>query len=101
MLQLTPTAVRHLVTIREERGIDNRAGARFVRKDGHVGLTFALAPLDGDQVVEDTKIKVFVAAEIAAAMEQSIIDARDEEGRTALVVRKQAATRPMVGHPAN
>lgn len=94
MLQLTANALRHLINVRQERGVDNRAGARFVSKDGRVGLTFALAPVDGDRVVDGEAIKVFVAADIATTLDQSVIDARaEDDGKTSLIMRKQAEAR--------
>lgn len=91
MLQLTSKAAQHLIKIRGERGVDDSAAVRFVSKGGHVGVTFSLTPMDGDRVVNGKEIKVFVAPEISAAMDESIVDAREEDGRTALVMRKQAA----------
>ena len=101
MLQLTSNALRYLINIRQERGVDNRAGARFVSKEGRVGLTFALAPVDGDRVVDADVIKVYVASEIAAALDESIIDARDEDGKTALIMRKQAEAKAKVTKPVH
>jgi Fe-S cluster assembly iron-binding protein IscA len=101
MLQLTPNAVRYLINVRKERGVDNRAGARFVSKEGRVGLTFALAAVDGDRVVDADVIKVYVASEIAAALDESIIDARDEDGKTALIMRKQAEAKAKVTKPVH
>jgi Fe-S cluster assembly iron-binding protein IscA len=101
MLQLTPEATRHLLKIRGERGVDERAGARFVSKGGRVGLTFALAPVAGDRVLNNAEIKVFVAPEIAETLGESIIDARDEDGQTALIMRKQAASRTKAANSTN
>lgn len=100
MLELTSKAALHLIKLRGERGIDDRAAVRFVSKEGRVGVTFSLNPMDGDRVVEGDEIKVFVAPEIAPALDESIIDARDEDGKTALVMRKQAAPAPKVASPA-
>ena len=101
MLQLTSNAARHLIKLRHDRGVDDRAGVQFTSKEGRVGMTFSLAPMDGDRVVDNESIKVFVAADIATALDQSIIDVRDEDGRTSLIMRKQAATTPKVASPAN
>jgi len=92
MLQVTPKATRHLIQVRRKRGADPRAGARFVRRGGRVGLTFALAPATGDRVVDAKEIRVYVASEIADALDHAIIDARDDEdGKTALFMRRRAA----------
>lgn len=101
MLQLTSEAARHLMKVRRERGVDERAGARFVSNGGRVGLTFAPAPMAGDRVVDSEPIRVFVAAEIADALDQTIIDARDEDGRTTLIMRKRTASTSDVAKPTN
>jgi Fe-S cluster assembly iron-binding protein IscA len=90
MLQLTSDAARYLINVRRERGISDKSGARFVGRPGRVGLTFAAAPEDGDRVVEVDGIKAFVAGEIAEALDESVIDALEEDGKTTLVVRKRA-----------
>lgn len=91
MLQLTKEATRHLVKARTERGVDDTAGARFVSKDGRLGLTFASAPSPGDVIVEGEGIKVCVASDISATLDMSIIDAREIDGKRALLIRKQPA----------
>ncbi len=91
MLQLTPKATRHLIKVRRERGVDKKAGARFVRRNGRVGLTFTTERTKSDRVVEAEEIKVYIATEIADTLDQAIIDARAEEGKTMLVIRRQAA----------
>lgn len=101
MLQLTSEATRYLLKVRRERGVDDRAGARFVSKGGRVGLTFALAPVAGDRVLNGAEIKVFVAPEIAETLDESIIDARDEDGQTALIMRKQAAAKMKARNSTN
>ena len=101
MLRLTSSASRHLVKLRKERGVDDRAGVRFVSKEGRVGLTFSLNPVHGDREIDGEAIKVYIAPEIAPALDESIIDARDEDGKTALVLRKQATATPKVASTAN
>ena len=91
MLELTPNAKRYLANLRRERGLDDRAGARLVSKGGRVGMTFAPAPVAGHRVVDTDVIKIYVPAEIAETLGESIIDARDENGQTKLVMRKRAA----------
>jgi len=101
VLKLTSSASRHLVNLRKERGVDDRAGVRFVSKEGRVGLTFSLKPVHGDRELDGEAIKVYIAPEIAPALDESIIDARDEDGKTALVLRKQATATPKVASTAN
>jgi Fe-S cluster assembly iron-binding protein IscA len=99
VLKLTSSASRHLVKLRKERGVDDRAGVRFVSKEGRVGLTFSLNPVKGDREMDSDAIKVYIAPEIAPALDESIIDARDEDGKTALVLRKQTTAAPRTAAP--
>ena len=91
MLTLTTKATRHLIEVRRKRGFDVHAGARFVGKGARVGLTFVRTPGKGDRVVASEEIKVYVAPDIADALDWAIIDARDEDGHTALVMRRREA----------
>jgi Fe-S cluster assembly iron-binding protein IscA len=91
MLKLTTKAANHLRKVRKERGLDERAGARFVGKGGRVRLTFANAPQKGDKVVKGADIPVYVAPDVADTLDQSIIGARVQEGRTVLIFRRKAA----------
>jgi Fe-S cluster assembly iron-binding protein IscA len=90
MLHVTPEATRHLLDVRRQRGVDDRAGARFIRRGTRIGLTFAPAPQAKDHVIEGSEINVFVAAEIAETLDQSVIDARTENGQVGLVLRKKS-----------
>lgn len=90
MLELTPNAKRYLANLRREHGVDDRAGARLFTKGGQVGLTFAPAPVSGHRVFDGEVIKVYVPPEIVETLGDSIIDAREENGETKLVMRKRA-----------
>jgi len=90
MLELTPNARRYLANLRRERDVDDRADARLVSKGGRVGLTFGPAPVEGHRVFDGEGIKIYVPPEIADALSESIIDVRDENGQTKLVMRKRA-----------
>jgi hypothetical protein len=90
MLEMTPDAKRYLANLRRERGVGDQAGARLVSKGGRVGLTFAPAPVGGHRVVDGEVMKIYVPPEIAETLGESIIDVRDENGQTKLVMRKQA-----------
>jgi hypothetical protein len=88
MLQVTAEATHHLLRLRQERGFGPAAVPRFARGGGgRVGLTFVSGPEPGDRVVEGPQIPVYVAADISDALESSVIDARSEDGRIALVLR--------------
>ena len=90
MLQITPEATRHLLRLREQRGVDQSLGARLVSNGARVGLTFTPGPGPDDRVADGRGIAIYVAPEVAAAMNESIIDAREEGGKTSLVLRQQS-----------
>jgi Fe-S cluster assembly iron-binding protein IscA len=94
MLQLTSRAADHLVQIRRERGVDERASARLVQKEKGVSLTFVMAPRDGDLLAQDTGVRLYVAPEVADTLEQATIDVREEEGKSMLVLRRAAKASP-------
>lgn len=52
-------------------------------------MTFAPAPEPDDVLADASGIDLYVAPEVAAVFDESIIDAREEDGRTSLVLRKQ------------
>jgi Fe-S cluster assembly iron-binding protein IscA len=87
MIQITPQAVQHLLHLRKERGFRDADGARFVRNAGRLGVTFTPAPENGDRVVDAGGMSLFVAPDIADRLDQSVVDARREDGRTLLVAR--------------
>ena len=92
MLQITPQAEQHLLRMRTERGFDEKHGARFMTNGGTVGLTWASAPKPEDRVVEGTNLPVYVAADAIAALDEATIDAKPEEGKTVLVIRRQQSS---------
>jgi Fe-S cluster assembly iron-binding protein IscA len=89
MLQITPQAEQHLLQLRVERGFDDKHGARFMTNGGTVGMTFAPAPKPEDRVVEGANLRVYVAPDAVAALEEATIDAKPEDGKTVLVIRRQ------------
>jgi Fe-S cluster assembly iron-binding protein IscA len=89
MLQITAEASAHLRRVKEERGVDDAAGARFVNSSGRVGLTFVDAPHTGDQVMDASGVPVFVSPEIASTLDGTILDARSKEGQSVLVYRRR------------
>lgn len=91
MLQLTPEATEHLRQVRQERGFDDKAGARFVGNGARIGLTFVSTPEPSDRVVDGAGLPVYIAPDVAAAMEESVIDARQEDGKVVLVISGRKA----------
>lgn len=88
MLQLTTAATDHLIRVRDERGRGKDAAARFVSKGARVGLTFAAKPGPDDRVIEGDGIAVYLAPEVADALENAVIDASVDEGKAILVMRR-------------
>ncbi len=88
MLQVTPEAAKHLLRLRQERGFLPTTAPRFARGGAaRVGVTFVDGPEPDDRVVDGTQIPVYVAADIADALDSSVVDARSKEGKTVLVLR--------------
>ena len=63
-------------------------------------MTFSLKPMTGDREIDAEAIKVYVAPEIAPTLDQSVIDAREDEGKAALVLRRQPTAARKVTTPA-
>lgn len=89
MLQVTSAANEYLRHVRDAKGIDSKAGARFVRRSGGIGLTFAPAPAPGDQILAGVDLPVYIPDDLAAALATSIVDVRREDGGPRLVLRPQ------------
>jgi Fe-S cluster assembly iron-binding protein IscA len=88
MLEVTQQATKHLLHVRQERGFDPKVGARFVRHATRVRLTFAPAPEPGDEVIDGAGIPVYLESGVASSLAGSVIDARPEDGKTVLVIRR-------------
>jgi Fe-S cluster assembly iron-binding protein IscA len=93
MLQITREATRYLRRTREERGFDAATGARFVRTSSGVGLTFATGPEPQDRVVTYEDLPIYLDDDVAAALDRSIIDVRNENGQSRLAIRPQVVVR--------
>jgi hypothetical protein len=89
MIQLTSDANEYLRQVREARGIESTAGARFVRSPGGIGLTFATAPSPGDQLVRAEDLQLYIPDDLASALASSIIDVSADDGTPRLVLRPQ------------
>jgi Fe-S cluster assembly iron-binding protein IscA len=89
MIRVTSHANKYLRQVREAKGIESTAGARFVRSPGGIGVTFATAPAPGDQVVGAKDLTLYIPDDLAAALANSIIDVSSENGNSRLVLRPQ------------
>lgn len=90
MLQITDQATTRLLRARTEGGFDEKAGARFVRGSAGVGLMFAPAPEQGDQVLTGSALPIYIAEEVSAVLDQAVIDVAADDGESRLVLRSQA-----------
>jgi Fe-S cluster assembly iron-binding protein IscA len=96
MLQMTSAAAAVVKSARERQDISEHYGLRVALKrsgrDAGIHLRFANDPLDGDQVIEIDGLRVFVADELAEALDRQLIDARsDTNGNgSGLVLRQQS-----------
>lgn len=87
MVKLTEGAAKHLIRLRKER--DRGAESpRLVSRRSRLRLTFAPKPERGDQVIEHGELSVYVASDVVESLDQSVIDAREEEGKSYLIVRR-------------
>ena len=89
MIRVTSYANEYLRHVREAKGIESTAGARFIRSPGGIGVTFAKAPAPGDQVVGDRDLTLYIPDDLAAALANSTIDVSIENGNPQLVLRPQ------------
>ena len=94
MLQITPGAATFLSELRRGQDVPDTYGLRIFPESTEpdevtVALGFTDAPADGDQVTEQDGLRVFVAPELAAPLDDAAIDVTAEEGTPRLVFRPQ------------
>jgi Fe-S cluster assembly iron-binding protein IscA len=99
VLQITQGAAALLTELRKGQDVPENYGLRVfpeTTQPGEVtiGLGFTDAPAAGDQVTEKEGLKVFVAPELAAPLEDAAIDVTQEDGASRLVFRPQSETQP-------
>ncbi len=92
MLEITRGAADLLTELREGQDVPEDYGLRVfpeANQPGEVtiGLGFTDQPAAGDQVAEQEGMKVFVAQELAAPLEDAAIDVTKENGTPQLVFR--------------
>jgi Fe-S cluster assembly iron-binding protein IscA len=90
MVQVTTEAARHLAQLRTDRGHGPDVGARFIRKDGKFGVTFSEQPVPGDKLVAKQELNVYVPADVADVLNDSVIDVKTQEGKARLIARPKA-----------
>jgi Fe-S cluster assembly iron-binding protein IscA len=96
VLQITHDAARLIVDLRRGQDLPDDHGLRVFAEASEPGeVTIALGftdqPAKGDQVTEQEGLKVFVAPEVAAPLEDAAIDVTPaDDGAQRLVFRPQS-----------
>lgn len=91
VLELTDSAVEILKEARDEIGAPKAAGARLtgVRTDqgDTIRIEFADAPEQGDQVIEEAGLRVFVSDELVETLTDRTLDVTDTASGRKLAIR--------------
>lgn len=95
MLQITHGAATFLSELRRGQEVPETYGLRVFPESTEpgevvIGLGFTDTPLEGDQVTEQDGLRVFVAPELAAPLEDAAIDVTGDNGTPRLVFRPQS-----------
>ncbi len=94
MLQITQGAAALLTELRRTQDVPETYGLRVFPETSEpgevtIGLGFAEAPAQGDHVTDADGLKVFVASELAAPLDETAIDVTEANGASRLVFRPQ------------
>jgi Fe-S cluster assembly iron-binding protein IscA len=94
VLQITHGAATFLSELRRGQEVPDTYGLRVFPESTEpgevtIGLGFTDTPLEGDQVTEQDGLRVFVAPELAAPLEDAAIDVAGDNGTPRLIFRPQ------------
>jgi len=97
VLEITRGAAALLTELREGQDVPEDYGLRVFPETNQpgevtIGLGFTDQPAAGDQVAEQEGMKVFVAQELAAPLEDAAIDVTKENGTPQLMFRPKGET---------
>lgn len=97
MLEITKGAAALLTELRKGQDVPEDYGLRVFPETAQpgevtIGLGFTDQPATGDQVAETDGLKVFVAQELAAPLEDAAIDVAQEDGASKLIFRPKGET---------
>jgi iron-sulfur cluster assembly protein len=93
VLTLTDQAVTAIRNLTTRPGLPAETGLRIAPQDGGSDLALSLAdgPQDGDQVIEEADVQVFVQPDAAAALDDKALDAQvNEDGQVSFLLQRQA-----------
>lgn len=96
MLEITQGAAALLTELRKGQDVPEDYGLRVFPETAQpgevtIGLGFTDQPAEGDQVAEQEGMKVFVAQELAAPLEDAAIDVTQQDGDSRLIFRPKDA----------
>jgi Fe-S cluster assembly iron-binding protein IscA len=96
VLQITHGAATFLSELRRGQEVPDTYGLRVFPESTEpgevtIGLGFTDTPHEGDQVTEQDGLRVFVAPELAAPLEDAAIDVTGDNGTPRIVFRPQGA----------
>lgn len=96
MLEITQGAAALLTELRKGQDVPEDYGLRVFPETAQpgevtIGLGFTDQPAEGDQVAEQEGMKVFVAQELAAPLEDAAIDVTQQDGDSRLIFRPKHA----------
>lgn len=102
MLEMTNRAATLLTELRRNSEIPDEAGVRVYGEstpEGQASLAigFTEQPAPGDQVTETNGIRLFVAPEVAAPLDNAVMDVTGENGGSQLIFRPRAEEAPEAG----
>ena len=94
MLGITESAAALLTEARQSEGVPDSYGVRIFGESDPQGqlqvrLAFTEEPEEGDAVLDQQGTQLFVAPEVTAPLEESLIDVEQVGDRAALVIRSQ------------
>jgi Fe-S cluster assembly iron-binding protein IscA len=97
VLEITQGAAALLTELRRGQDVPDDYGLRVFPETAEpgevtIGLGFTDEPVAGDQVTEADGMKVFVAQELAAPLEDAAIDVAQQDGEEQLVFRPKHQT---------
>ena len=96
MLEITQGAAALLTELLKGQDVPEDYGLRVFPETAQpgevtIGLGFTDQPAEGDQVAEQEGMKVFVAQELAAPLEDAAIDVTQQDGDSRLIFRPKDA----------
>jgi iron-sulfur cluster assembly protein len=93
VLTLTDHAVAAIRNLTTQPGLPAETGLRIAPEDGSVGglaLSLSDGPRDGDQVIEEADVHVFVQPDAAVALDDKALDAQvNEDGEVSFQLQSQ------------